>query len=110
MLAIPAAYQDVTGVTAAAGDVLAGKIIVDADGAKVPGTMPDNGTVNRTLDATTQSYTIPRGQAQRQRQGADRAREQDRDAEQEPADHCADVRQGADAGRCGCHPGPHTRT
>ena len=61
VLAIPAAYQDVTGVTAAAGDVLAGKIIVDADGAKVPGTMPDNGTVNRTLDATTQSYTIAAG-------------------------------------------------
>ena len=61
MLAIPAAYQDVTGVTAAAGDVLAGKIIVDADGAKVPGTMPDNGTVNRTLDAATPSYTIAAG-------------------------------------------------
>ena len=61
VLAIPAAYQDVTGVTAAAGDVLAGKIIVDAEGAKVPGTMPDNGTVNRTLDAATPSYTIAAG-------------------------------------------------
>lgn len=61
VLAIPAAYQDVTGVTATAADVLATKIIVDKTGAKITGTMPDNGTVNRTLDVATQSYTIPAG-------------------------------------------------
>ena len=60
---IPAAYQDVSSVTAGAADVLANKIIVDDEGNVVPGTMPENGTVNRTLDATTgnQSYTIPEG-------------------------------------------------
>lgn len=61
--AIPAAYQDVSSVDAEAGDVLAGKTIVAADGAEVAGTMADNGTVTRTLDATTgnQSYTIAAG-------------------------------------------------
>ena len=61
--AIPAAYQDVTNVDAAAGDVLAGKIIVASDGTEVTGTMVDRGTVTQTLDATTgkQSYTIPAG-------------------------------------------------
>ena len=59
VLAIPAAYQDVTGVTATAADVLATKIIVDKTGAKITGTMPDNGAVTRTLDVATQSYTIP---------------------------------------------------
>lgn len=61
--AIPEAYQNVSGVTATAADVLANKIIVDATGASVPGTMPNIGTVNKTLDATSnnQSYTIPAG-------------------------------------------------
>ena len=60
---IPDAYQDVSSVTAGAADVLANKIIVDDEGNVVPGTMPENGTVSRTLDATTgnQSYTIPEG-------------------------------------------------
>lgn len=60
---IPDAYQNVSGVTAAAGDVLATKVIVDATGASVTGTMPNVGTVTRTLDATSgnQSYTIPAG-------------------------------------------------
>jgi len=61
--AIPEAYQNVSGVTATAGDVLATKVIVDATGASVTGTMANVGTVNKTLDATTnnQSYTIPAG-------------------------------------------------
>ena len=61
--AIPEAYQDVTAVTAAAGDVLATKIIVAADGTVTTGTMPNNGTVSKTLDATSgnQSYTVPAG-------------------------------------------------
>lgn len=60
---IPDAYQDVSSVTAGAADVLANKIIVDDEGNVVPGTMPENGTVSRTLDATNgnQSYTIPEG-------------------------------------------------
>ena len=60
---IPAAYQDVSNVDAAAGDVLAGKVIVAADGTEVTGTMVDNGTKSKTLDATTgnQSYTIAAG-------------------------------------------------
>lgn len=61
--AIPEAYQNVSGVTATAADVLATKVIVDATGASVTGTMANVGTVTRTLDATTgnQSYTIPAG-------------------------------------------------
>lgn len=61
--AIPEAYQDVTAVTAAAGDVLATKIIVAADGTVTTGTMPNNGAVSKTLDATSgnQSYTVPAG-------------------------------------------------
>ena len=37
--AIPVAYQDVTGVTAAAGDVVSGKTIVDSTGATVNGSL-----------------------------------------------------------------------
>lgn len=61
--AIPEAYQDVTSVTATAGDVLANKTIVTAAGQTVAGTMPNNGAVSKTLDATTgnQSYTVPAG-------------------------------------------------
>ena len=58
---IPQNYQDVSGVTATAQNVLAGKIIVTADGSQVAGTMPDNGAVTKTLDTTTQNYTIPQG-------------------------------------------------
>lgn len=60
---IPEAYQNVSGVTAGAGDVLSGKIIVDSTGATVAGTMPDNGKVTKVLDAAegNQSYTIPAG-------------------------------------------------
>lgn len=61
--AIPEAYQNVSSVTAAAGDVLAGKVIVNASGTAVTGTMPNNGAVSKTLDATTnnQSYSVPSG-------------------------------------------------
>ena len=61
--AIPEAYQNVSAVNAAAGDVLAGKVIVSATGAAVTGTMTNVGAVSKTLDATTgnQSYTIPAG-------------------------------------------------
>lgn len=61
--AIPSEYQDVSNVDAAAADVLDGKIIVTADGTEVEGTMPNVGSVNKTLDATTgnQTYTVPAG-------------------------------------------------
>lgn len=59
--AIPDAYQDVTSVTAVAGDVLTGKIIVTAGGVVTTGTMANNGNVAKTLDATTVTYTIPKG-------------------------------------------------
>lgn len=59
--AIPEAYQDVTSVTAVAADVLTGKTIVGKDGAVTAGTMPNNGAVEKTLDTTTPSYTVPKG-------------------------------------------------
>lgn len=59
--AIPQAYQDVSSVTAVAGDVLSGKIYVTASGAVTPGEMPNNGAVSKTLSAQEQSYTIPAG-------------------------------------------------
>lgn len=59
--AIPEAYQDTSSVTAGAGDVLTGKIFVTADGTVTPGEMVNNGAVNKTLDVTTISYTIPKG-------------------------------------------------
>jgi hypothetical protein len=59
--AIPSMYQDVSSVTAEVGDVLAGKVIVLADGSIKAGTMVDNGSVTKVLDATTVEYTIPAG-------------------------------------------------
>lgn len=60
---IPEAYQNVSSVTATAADVLSPKVIVDATGATLTGTMTNNGAVSKTLDATTdnQSYTVPQG-------------------------------------------------
>lgn len=61
--AIPEAYQNVTSVTASAGDVLANKIIVDSAGIVTAGTMTNNGAVSKVLDATNgnQSYAVPTG-------------------------------------------------
>lgn len=59
--AIPEAYQDVSNVTATAADVLTGKSYVTADGTLTAGTMTNNGTVTKTLDTATKSYTIPKG-------------------------------------------------
>ena len=58
---IPDVYQDVSSVTVAAADVLTGKIYVAADGTVTNGTMVNNGSVKKTLDVTTISYTIPKG-------------------------------------------------
>ena len=59
--AIPEAYQNVSSVTAGAGDVLAGKVIVLADGTVVTGTMPNNDIKRPILDVTTTGYKIPLG-------------------------------------------------
>ena len=60
--AIPANYGDVSGVTAADGDVLANKVFVDSTGAEKAGTMANNGAVSATIDGlTTTSYTVPAG-------------------------------------------------
>ncbi len=59
--AIPETYQNVSAVTATAGDVLANKVIVDATGATKTGTMPNNGAVEKTLDTNTTQYIIPKG-------------------------------------------------
>lgn len=61
--AIPENYQDVSATTAEETDVLANKVFVGADGAQKAGTMPNNGAVEKTLDATTgnQDYTVPKG-------------------------------------------------
>lgn len=63
---IPSNYKDVSAVDAMASDVLAGKIIVDATGALVTGTMPNNGVISGTitgLGSVTGDtyYTIPAG-------------------------------------------------
>lgn len=58
---IPDIYQDVSSVTATAPEVLTGKIFVTADGTVITGTMTNNGAVEKTLDGTVVSYTIPKG-------------------------------------------------
>ena len=60
--AIPEVYQDVSTVTAGAADVLTGKVIVDATGKSVAGSMPNNGAVSLTIDGlTATSAAIPAG-------------------------------------------------
>lgn len=59
--AIPAAYQDVSSVTAQAANVLAGKVFVTSTGQVVAGTMDNLGTVTKTLDASTIKYTLAVG-------------------------------------------------
>lgn len=59
--AIPETYQDVSSVTATAADVLTGKVFVTANGTVTTGEMVNNGAVNKTLDVTTITYTIPKG-------------------------------------------------
>ena len=59
--AIPDNYQDVSSVTAEAGNVLSGKVFVTADGKVITGTMANNGAVTKTLDASTVQYVIAAG-------------------------------------------------
>lgn len=62
--AIPEGYQDVSAVTAGAADVLTGKVIVDASGKSVAGSMPNNGKITQTIDGlTSMSAAIPAGYA-----------------------------------------------
>ena len=59
---IPAAFQNVTGVTATANDVLSPAIIVTADGKTVAGNIPNNGAQNKTIDGlTVTEVDIPSG-------------------------------------------------
>ena len=58
---IPDAYQDVSSVTAAAGDVLATKVFVTSNGIITTGTMQNRGAVSATLDPSTPSYSVPAG-------------------------------------------------
>lgn len=58
---IPEAYHDVSSVNTGAGDVLTGKVYVNAQGVVTPGEMINNGAVDKTLDVTTITYTIPKG-------------------------------------------------
>lgn len=58
---IPEAYQDVSATTAAAGNVLTGKVFVLADGTVTTGTMANNGAVKKSLDTTTVKYVIAAG-------------------------------------------------
>ena len=60
--AIPANYADVSGVTAAAADVLAAKIFVGTDGTETAGTMVNNGAWAGTIDGmAAESCTVPAG-------------------------------------------------
>lgn len=60
--AIPAAYQDVTGVTAAAANVLDGKYFVTSAGVLTEGTMANNGAISKTMDGlSTTSVSVPAG-------------------------------------------------
>lgn len=60
--AIPTAYQDVTGVTTKAANVLDGDFFVDSTGKVVEGTMPNNGSTSASIDGmTTTSVSIPAG-------------------------------------------------
>lgn len=52
---------DASGADAGTGDVVSDKKFVGAAGTVQNGTMPDNGTVTKTLDTSTTSYTIPAG-------------------------------------------------
>ena len=58
--AIPANYQDISGVTAGAADVLTGKIIATSTG-NVSGTMANNGSVNGTVGLSVAEFTIAKG-------------------------------------------------
>lgn len=60
--AIPTIYQDVSMVTAGAGDVLTGKTFVTSSGVATVGEMANNGPMNKTIDGMSEdSVEIPSG-------------------------------------------------
>jgi len=60
--AIPVAYQDVTGVTATAANVLENTKFVTSDGTLTDGEMTNIGEINYSMDGlTVTSYSIPTG-------------------------------------------------
>lgn len=59
---IPSAYQDVSGTTATADDVLETKLFTLPTGVLTAGTMRNNGAINDIIDGlTTTSFLIPKG-------------------------------------------------
>lgn len=59
---IPENYKDTSVITASAGDVLSGKVIIDAYGDTVTGTMANNGELTQSMDGlTTTEFTLPAG-------------------------------------------------
>lgn len=59
---IPDKYQDVSGVTAIAANVLSGKKFVDAEGYLLDGTMANNGSMNKSFNPITQTaVAVPAG-------------------------------------------------
>jgi hypothetical protein len=58
---IPAAYQDVTGVTAEQAQVLTGAYYVNSIGELKEGTMTNNGAVTSVVSVATPEFTIPQG-------------------------------------------------
>lgn len=61
--AIPEIYQDVSGVTATAADVLSNKTFVASDGSTTAGTMKNNEALNLEIDGMSEdpSVSIPEG-------------------------------------------------
>ena len=55
---IPDRYQDVSGVTTEARNVLEGTVFVDAEGNEVEGTMKNNGSASKTFDGLTTTYVV----------------------------------------------------
>ena len=61
-LGIPDKYQDVSGVTATAANVLDGSYFVTKTGTLTYGSMVNKGAISETIDGlTTTSYTVPDG-------------------------------------------------
>ena len=59
---IPDKYQDISGVTANAADVMSGKYFVNSSGETVEGAIVNNGDVSETIDGlTATSVNIPTG-------------------------------------------------
>jgi len=59
---IPSQFQDVSGTTVIAAQVLAGALFVTPQGVTTPGTMTNHGAISGSIDGMTEnSYTIPEG-------------------------------------------------